>query len=310
VTSLLLDVLLAGVLPILAWRALATDDVHEAVVQFIALGLLSVVAWARLDAPDIALVEAAVGAGVTGALLVTSLRVLGPQRQVPPARRGSQVALAVLVVAGLAGIGLALEALPATTPGLGDEVRASLSEAGVGHPVTAVLLDLRSYDTLLEVAVLLVAVLTATSRVPESAAGSDDPTRPLVAMLVRLLVPGIVLVTGYLLWRGAAAPGGAFQAAAVLAGGGILAILAGGLLSPELRSARVRAVLALGPCVFLVIAAVPLAGGAHLLEYPSGWAGPLIFTIELVLTISIALVLLMFFPSATRRANSPGEDPA
>jgi uncharacterized MnhB-related membrane protein len=30
-------------------------------------------AWARLDAPDIALAEAAIGAGLTGALLLTAL---------------------------------------------------------------------------------------------------------------------------------------------------------------------------------------------------------------------------------------------
>ncbi|MCW5808886.1 MAG: DUF4040 domain-containing protein, partial [Deltaproteobacteria bacterium] len=69
-----LDVLLAGALPVLAGRALAPDDLHEAVVFFIALGLVAALAWARLDAPDIALVEAAVGAGVTGSLFVTTLR--------------------------------------------------------------------------------------------------------------------------------------------------------------------------------------------------------------------------------------------
>lgn len=309
-TTVVLDGLLAGALPILAWRALTTDDVHEAVVLFIALGLLSAAAWARLDAPDIALVEAAVGAGITGALLVTTLRVLDPQRPVTPARRGSRIALTVLAGAGALGIGGALATLPATAPGLGDEVRASLPETGVQHPVTAVLLDLRSYDTLLEVAVLVVAVLAARSRVPHVAAHGDDPTRPLVAMLVRLLVPGIVLVAGYLLWRGAAAPGGAFQAAAVLAGGSILAILAGTIRSPDLHSPAVRGVLAFGPSVFLVIAAVPLVAGAHVLEYPDGWAGTLIFAIELALTFSIALVLVLFFPGSTRRSRKPRKDRA
>jgi multisubunit Na+/H+ antiporter MnhB subunit len=38
-------------------------------------------------------------------------------------------------------------------------VRGALDEAGVGQPVTAVLLNLRGYDTLLELVVMLLAAL-------------------------------------------------------------------------------------------------------------------------------------------------------
>lgn len=57
----------------LAWQALACADLFRAIVLFIAFGLLMALAWARLDAPDIALAEAAIGAGLTGALLLTAL---------------------------------------------------------------------------------------------------------------------------------------------------------------------------------------------------------------------------------------------
>lgn len=308
--SLALDGLLAGVLPVLAWRAHATDDVEVAVVLFIAFGLLSAVAWARLDAPDIALVEAAIGTGITGALLLTTLRAIGTEQPVSPGLRGLRIVLAVLALTGALGIGTALVTLPATAPGLGDEVRASLPRAGVRYPVTAVLLDLRGYDTLLEMAVLVVAVLAARSQAPPIAARDDESERPLLAVLVRLLAPGIVLIAGYLLWRGADAPGGAFQAAAVLAGGGILGVFAGAMRPPDPVSRSVRGILALGPGVFLVIAALPVLAGAHLLEYPEGWGGPLIFAIELALTFSIALVLMLFFPGSARRSSGATEDRA
>lgn len=304
--ALVLDGLLACVLPIIAWRALAAGDVHEAVVLFISLGLLSAVAWARLDAPDIALVEAAVGAGVTGALLVTTLRAMGPEHSAPAVGRAPRIVLSVLAVVGAIGIVAAVTTLPITA-GLGDEVRASLHETGARHPVTAVLLDLRGYDTLLEVAVLLVAVLAARSRMAPTAAYDDERGRPLFAVLVRLLVPGILLVAGYLLWRGAVAPGGAFQAAAVLAGGGILAIVSGIVRSPDPRAVSVRVALVLGPTVFLVIAAVPLLAGAQMLDYPEGWAKALVLVIELALTFSIALVLVLFLPGAPRRHREPAE---
>ena len=57
----------------LAWRALVCPDLFRAIVLFVAFGLLMALAWVRLDAPDIALAEAAIGAGLTGALLLAAL---------------------------------------------------------------------------------------------------------------------------------------------------------------------------------------------------------------------------------------------
>ena len=61
----------------LAWRALACPDLFKAVVLFVAFGLLLALAWVRLQAPDVALAEAAIGAGLTGALLMAALARLG-----------------------------------------------------------------------------------------------------------------------------------------------------------------------------------------------------------------------------------------
>jgi len=69
-----LDVLLLALIALLAWRALNGRDLLRAVIEFIAMGLLVAVAWVRLHALDIALAEAAVGSGLTGALLLAALR--------------------------------------------------------------------------------------------------------------------------------------------------------------------------------------------------------------------------------------------
>ena len=57
----------------LAWRLLGSADLFKAIVLFIAFGLVMALAWVRLDAPDVALAEAAIGAGLTGALLLLAL---------------------------------------------------------------------------------------------------------------------------------------------------------------------------------------------------------------------------------------------
>ncbi len=69
----LLDALLALVLVWIAWRALGAQDLFRAVVLFIVFGLVMALAWVRLEAPDVALAEAAIGAGITGALLLDAL---------------------------------------------------------------------------------------------------------------------------------------------------------------------------------------------------------------------------------------------
>jgi len=61
----------------LAWRALACPDLFKAIVLFVAFGLFMALAWVRLEAPDVALAEAAIGAGLTGALLMAALARLG-----------------------------------------------------------------------------------------------------------------------------------------------------------------------------------------------------------------------------------------
>jgi uncharacterized MnhB-related membrane protein len=68
-----IDGLLALLLLWLAARALASPGLLEAVVLFIGFGLTLALVWVRLDAPDIALAEAAIGAGLTGALLLAAL---------------------------------------------------------------------------------------------------------------------------------------------------------------------------------------------------------------------------------------------
>jgi len=80
------DWMLFLVIVALAWRALNDPDLFRGVIKFIVLGLLLAVAWLRLRAPDVALAEAAVGSGLTGALILSAL-VRMRRREKPPARR-------------------------------------------------------------------------------------------------------------------------------------------------------------------------------------------------------------------------------
>ena len=82
-TGILFDTTVIVLLLWLAWQVLNTSGAFRAVVLFIAFGLVLAIAWIRLSAPDIALAEAIIGAGITGALLLAALARLGWRRRQP-----------------------------------------------------------------------------------------------------------------------------------------------------------------------------------------------------------------------------------
>jgi multisubunit Na+/H+ antiporter MnhB subunit len=194
------------------------------------------------------------------------------------------LALALAFVAVLAGA--MLELAPAAID-LRLPVAAHLADSGVTHPVTAVLLNYRGYDTLLEIAVLLLALLAILAVVDDAPASPSRVAHPVLQALARLAVPLMIVVAVYLLWAGAFRPGGAFQAGAVLAAAAVLLHLVG--LLPGVRIG-----LAAGFVLFLAVAAGLLTQGS-LLQYPPAAAGVLILLIESGLTVSLALILAGLF---------------
>jgi uncharacterized MnhB-related membrane protein len=84
-----LDLALAAVLIWIAWRAGTTAELFNAAVLFIVFGLLMTLAWVRLNAPDIALAEIAIGTGLTGALMLDAVAHIGGKRRRRRVRRNS-----------------------------------------------------------------------------------------------------------------------------------------------------------------------------------------------------------------------------
>jgi uncharacterized MnhB-related membrane protein len=65
-----LEIVLAAVVLSVAVWTVAAHETFPAVGGFVAYGLLLALVWLRLGAPDVALTEAAIGSGLTGALLL------------------------------------------------------------------------------------------------------------------------------------------------------------------------------------------------------------------------------------------------
>ncbi len=88
--ALAFDGLLCLTLLFIAWRLVGASDLFLAIMLFFVFGLLMSVAWVRLNAVDVALAEATIGAGLTGALFLAALSRLR-KSNAPPADRSPSV---------------------------------------------------------------------------------------------------------------------------------------------------------------------------------------------------------------------------
>ncbi|HKK02577.1 MAG TPA: hydrogen gas-evolving membrane-bound hydrogenase subunit E [Gammaproteobacteria bacterium] len=204
-----------------------------------------------------------------------------------------RIGLALLLFAITAGLALALLAEP-VAPGVAGQVEAALGDSGAKNHVTAVLLNFRGYDTLLELAVLTSALVGvwALGVAPDI---KETTPSPVLLGMNSVLIPLAPLFCAYLLWAGASRPGGAFQAGAVLAAAAVLYNIS--CRRPELRlpSAPLRPGIVIGLGVFIATGFGVMGGGRAFMEYPAGLAGGLILLIETAATLSIALILASLF---------------
>ena len=92
-----------------------------------------------------------------------------------------RTALALLLAAVAAGVGLVLLTEPSAT-GLAGAVEQELARSGAENPVTAVLLNFRGYDTLLEIAVLTAALVSVWALGPAPRIKETTPSPVLLGM--------------------------------------------------------------------------------------------------------------------------------
>ena len=70
---MLIDLLLGMALLSCAIRLVLIENLFNAILLFILFGIILTLIWGRLGAFDVALAEAAIGSGISGALLLDAL---------------------------------------------------------------------------------------------------------------------------------------------------------------------------------------------------------------------------------------------
>ncbi|MDT8437632.1 MAG: DUF4040 domain-containing protein [Wenzhouxiangellaceae bacterium] len=160
----LVDIALLVLLATVAIAIVRVRDLYSAAMLFAIYSLLSAALFAVLDAGDVALTEAAVGAGISTLLFLGALTVT--ERRERPVRGNAWLALLVVTVTGACLIYAATD-LP--TFGSADNpihqhvapyyINNVYDQMGIPNIVAAVLASYRSIDTMGEVFVILTAGL-------------------------------------------------------------------------------------------------------------------------------------------------------
>lgn len=311
-----IDIGLSILVVTVAASTIVMRELFAAVVSYVAYGLLLAFVWIRLHAPDVALTEAAVGGGVTGVLLITAGKRLVPLRRTATEAEPTLIlkvlaaTLAALVACALAA---AILMLPDEPPSLAPEAAAAASGpgAGLGNPITAVLISYRSFDTMLEKIVLILAVVAVWSIGTDRAWGNAPaPLRqarpyPAMVFLAQALVPIGALIGIHIFWVGADAPGGAFQGGALLAAMWMMAMMAQLAEPPRIDARWLRLALVAGPAVFLVIGLAGILMAGSFFAYPPNLAKPIILFIETFMVLSIAVALPMLVAGPPNEGLEP-----
>ncbi|MFT5548787.1 MAG: multicomponent Na+:H+ antiporter subunit B [Candidatus Azotimanducaceae bacterium] len=229
-------------LTLLLIAAIATVQSKNLFVSVMLSGMFSLLLAANfflLDAADVALTEAAVGAGISTVLLLGALAITAKHEKSPSSNR--VVALIVVTIATLVLLYTTFD-----NPDFGDPnapvqqhvspwyLDKTAEAIDIPNVVTAVLGSFRGYDTLGEVFVVFTAgigVLFLLGTPPGRFAQTDpykstDPKglrHYLIPRIVgRMLIPFILLFGLYVQFHGEYGPGGGFQAGALIAASIIL----------------------------------------------------------------------------------------
>jgi len=315
----IIDLLLGILMVLLAGASLLLSQLFISVMAFIGLGLVVALVWTRLGAVDIALAEAMIGSGITGALFLAALGRMAREeekngddpkagsvsdslerpgvasRTHRKAIRWRNAAVAIIASATTL-VYLSIFPLPAPDGRIPELVLRNLPDSGVSNPVTAVLLNFRAYDTLLEIGVVLLALLGLRAVGGLRQTGRQPHPESVLTGFYRLILPVMIVFSAYMVWVGKDEPGGAFQAAALLAAGGIVGCVAGVKpLSQALPATGRRITVSAGFAIFLSLGVLFWIQNGAFLKFAPATAGWSILLIEVMATISIALSLIVLF---------------
>ena len=315
--ELLVDIALLTMLLVTAVYVAVTRDLLAAVMLTGIYGLLSASFFMTMGAVDVAFTEAAVGAGISPLLMLTTLALCGRQQRPDPGR--AMFALSIVSVVGALLIAATLDMPAFGAPDAPAQLHVapryildSMGEIGIPNIVTSVLASYRAFDTLGEVVVIFTAGLAVLALLtpadkgveePVASASARTPKHEILKVLSAILIPPILIFALYVQFHGEYGPGGGFQAGVIFAVGLILyaLVFGSGALAKVVDRAVLEFLAAFGVLVFGLVGVLGMLTGKNFLDYSALTGNPIsgqhlgIIVIELGVGITVAAVMILIF---------------
>ena len=272
----------------IAVAAVRTKNLFEAAMLFGIFSLVSASFFVVLDAVDVAMTEAAVGAGVSTILMLSTLAVTGFKVRPRPMQR-NVLGIGVSVLMGGALVYGTLDmprigdpAAPVQThPIAAHYTEVSPVETGIPNMVTPLLASYRGFDTFGETAVVFTAgigVLALIGRrrrrdgTPVEECEGDDAMgdrHRVLRVVGKQMIPAILLYACYIQAHGDFGPGGGFQAGVVFASGLMLYMLLVGIDEAEkvIKPKVLERLIALGLLLYGGTGILNILQGGAFLDY-------------------------------------------
>lgn len=166
------EILLLIVLILTASAVFFTKRNLTAIIIFTAFSLVMSIVWIIVKSPDLALIEAAVGAGVTSLLFFVALYSVGElKKKESPKRKNSSsynflaiILIAIIVILLLVNVNYLPMYGEETNPSVNEVfnryVESGVEETGSINLVAAVILDYRAFDTFGEAVMIFSALVS------------------------------------------------------------------------------------------------------------------------------------------------------
>jgi multicomponent Na+:H+ antiporter subunit B len=327
--DILVDVLLLAFLAISAVAILKLRDLFAMAMMFGLFSLISAGLFTTMDAPDVAFTEAAVGAGISTILILTTLAQTARRERTRP-KHSVLLPLAVVWVTGAV-----LIYGTADLPAFGDPaapahnhvapyyLQESTADIGIPNVVASVLASYRGFDTLGEVLVVFAAVVGVVSLIGlrRRPRGFVESTTALnehdvLKVVAKLVVPVILLFGLYVQFHGEYSPGGGFQAGVIFAAGIVLYALVYGVetarnvIAPKL----LQRLPAIGALIYGGVGLLTMLLGGNFLDYNQLADDPPtaqhlgILMIEIGVGVTVASSMLVFYFAFAERGRGKRAD--
>lgn len=282
-------------------------------------GLLSASFFVAMDAVDVAITEASVGAGIATLLMFVAITMTGHSEN--PVRHKPLLALFLVTMTGAL---LIYGTLDMPYFGIADApiqvhvapryINDSMQEIGIINVVTSVLASYRAFDTFGEVVVIFTAgigvlALLSVVRAPESDTkinalnDSMHNEHLILRIITKMLIPFILLFAFYVQFHGDYGPGGGFQAGVIFAAAIILYSMLFGLSTARrvINQPVTQLIAAFGVLLYGCVGVVSLLNGGNFLDYNLLSSDPVsgqhlgILLIEAGVGLTVASTMIIIF---------------